>query len=346
MTHQIYDSHNMFTTIFKFAEQLEEALQLGSSTVLKNNYQDISQIVFAGMGGSAIAGDLVALLTAATARIPMLITRTYTVPTWVDEHTLIICISYSGNTEETLSAFSDARAKNARIIGITSGGRLAGLLQKYDYDKIIIPEGLPPRASLGYLALPVLCIMDRLELTPNNFMQDIQAAIQLLKKKRVLWSKEQNLDNPTWQIAYKIYQSYPLIYGEAEYTSVIARRLRSQLAENSKMLSGSHEFPELNHNEIVGFHNNPELLKNFGVIWLCDRESTPEIARRLTITREIIDPIIKYQISIQAEGSSFIERTLYLIHICDWISFWCAILHQEDPTPVNRINRLKAIEAR
>lgn len=342
-TYQKYDTQNMFGIIFNFAEQLEDALNIGKYLVLKNNYQNIKQIVFAGMGGSAIAGDIVALLSAPVATIPMIVTRTYTLPTWVNEHTLVICLSYSGNTEETLSSFADARAKKAHILGITSGGHLGSLLQTYGYDNIIIPGGIPPRASLGYLSLPLLFVMNHIGLLPKSFVQDIEATIALLKKTRITWSTEKAPDNSTWNIASKIYNTYPLIYGEAERTSIIARRLRSQLAENSKMLSGSHELPELDHNEIVGFHKNSELLKYFGVIWLIDKDLKPEMSKRLEITKEIIDPLVSYQISIEAEGNSFIERMLYLIHFCDWISFWCAILHQEDPTPVDRINRLKQL---
>lgn len=342
-SYKSYDKEDMFSIIFSFAEQLEKAIEIGQDLTLNNAYQGVENIVFVGMGGSAIAGDIVSLLCTATAHVPIVTSRTYTLPSWANQNTLVICMSYSGNTEETLSAFEDARAKGARIIGITSGGLLAKQLQKFGYDHILIPGGLPPRASLGYLSVPLLFLMHRLNLLPNDFLSQLQHAITLLKKHRSSWSQENTTQNLAWTVAQQIYQSYPLIYGEADRTSIVARRFRGQLAENSKMLAGSHELPELDHNEIVGFHNNPAILSTFGVIWLVDHQMSPPMLKRFKVTWEIINPLVKYQIAIEAQGNSFVERMIYLIHLTDWISFWCAILHQEDPTPVDRINRLKQL---
>ncbi|MCL4229456.1 bifunctional phosphoglucose/phosphomannose isomerase [Candidatus Dependentiae bacterium] len=342
-SYKAYDKENMFSTIFSFAEQLEKAIEIGQNLSLRHAYSGIEHIIFAGMGGSAIAGDIVSLLCAATTPIPTVTSRTYTLPSWANAKTLVICMSYSGNTEETLASFEDARAKGAHIIGITSGGFLATQLKQYGYDSILIPGGIPPRASLGYLAVPLLFLMHRLNLLPHDFLFQLHQAISLLKEHRLNWSLEQEPENLALSIAHRIYQSYPLIYGEADKTSIVARRFRGQLAENSKMLSGSHELPELDHNEIVGFHNNPEILKRCGVIWLIDQEMSEPMLKRFQVTWEIIDPLVNYQISLQAQGNSFIERMIYLIHLIDWISFWCAILHREDPTPVDRINRLKQL---
>lgn len=339
-----YDSQNMFGNIYNFPDQMRDAMQIGANLKLQQ-YSNIKNIVFVGMGGSAIAGDIVCLMCQQAATIPMIVTRTYEVPAWVDEHSLVICLSYSGNTEETLSAFHDANSKNAHIMGITSGGQLAIELQKQGYDIITIPGGLPPRASLGYLAVPLLYVMRHLGLLENSFAHDLDNAVFLLQQERELWSQADER-NEAFNIAKKIYQSYPLIYGEAERTSIIARRWRGQLAENSKMLSGSHELPELNHNEIVGFHKNPELLKDFGVIWLIDPTMSPRLQKRLSITQEIINPLVSYQITVEAQGPTFIAHMFYLIYLGDWVSFWCAILHHENPTPVDRITALKELLAK
>ncbi len=337
-----YDSLHMFDTIFNFAEQLHEAMRIGENVTLRKEYKNIKNIVFVGMGGSAIAGDIVCLLSQHTTTIPMIVTRTYSLPNWVDKHTLVICLSYSGNTEETLSAFKEADEKNAHIIGITSGGKLMHELEIHHYDMITIPQGLPPRAALGYLAVPLLYVMRSLDLIENSVNHELEDAVDLLKKQRAFWSEISD-NNEALQIAKQIYQSYPLIYGEAEHTSTIARRWRGQFAENSKMLASSQELPELDHNEIVGFDKNPDILKRFGVIWLIDKEMNKRMEKRLTITKDIINGSVAYQITIQTAGTSFTERMLYLIHLGDWVSFWCAILHKEDPTPVKRITALKEL---
>lgn len=344
-TYQSYDKKNMFGIIFTFAEQLEEALRIGKALNLKQSYTTVQNIVFTGMGGSAIAGDIVSLLCAPTARIPFVTSRTYTLPSWVNKNTLVICMSYSGNTEETLSSFADAQAKGAQILGITSGGNLAAQLQQFGYDTIVIPGGLPPRTSLGYLSVPLLFFMHQLNVLSPSFIEELEQAIASLKKERALWSQEANTLNTAWTTAQQIYKSYPLIYGEAGRTSILARRLRGQLAENSKMLSGYNELPELDHNEIVGFRKNSEFLKQLGIVWLVDEEVAPQMTKRFKATWKILDPLVSYQITISAQGTSFIERMIFLIHLIDWISFWCAILHQEDPTPVDRINALKQLLA-
>jgi glucose/mannose-6-phosphate isomerase len=345
LEYQRYDSQNMFNIIFNFADQLSEAMTIGATLKLSRTYQGIKNIVFAGMGGSAVAGDIVSLLAAPTLRIPAIVIRTYTLPAWVSSDTLVILLSYSGNTEETLAAFEDAHAKRASIIGISSGGCLTKKLIEHGYDRIAIPGGLPPRASPGYLAIPLLYVLHYVHLIPERFIIELKDASNLLKIYRAAWSQVSGT-NETWQIAKTIYTSYPLLYGEADSTSVIARRWRSQLAENSKMLASCHDLPELDHNEIVGFESNPELLQRFGVIWLIDKELDPRMQKRLEITKELINQAVAYQLTIQAAGNTLIERMLYLIHFGDWVSFWCAILHKKDPTPVDRIIALKQLLTR
>ena len=142
-------------------------------------------------------------------------------------------------------------------------------------------------------------------------------------------------------MAKKIYGSIPIIYGDARYTGSVALRFRGQLEENAKMVAFHHSLPEMNHNEIVGYLNNPELLNNLGILWLMDESQHPRTALRQSLTKNLIGDIVGYQEEICSMGSSLMERLFYLIHYCDWVTYWCAVLHGTDPTPVKRIQTLK-----
>ena len=149
------NSKLMFTYIYSFPEQLQKAREIGTNIVPHNNLQDINGIVFAGMGGSGIAGEVVATSISKNLEIPVVCVKGYSLPNWVNNHTLVILCSYSGNTEETLSCFNDAKNRNACIVGITSGGVLRNVLVENNYDCIEIPRGMQPRAALGYLSIPL-----------------------------------------------------------------------------------------------------------------------------------------------------------------------------------------------
>lgn len=340
LNYEKYDSLNMFGTLYNFSQQLTDAMTIGAEFSLSKHYEQPQAIVFAGVGGSAIAGDIISLLIGQTCDIPMLVVRNYTLPAWVDDSTLVVCLSYSGNTEETLSLFHDAVERDAQIIGITSGGKLAQELKDRNFDFITIPDGLPPRCALGYLTVPLLYALNQLGLVQGDLEEDLLNAMTHITQYRDQWSQEDE-KNLALQIAQQIYTTFPLIYGEMGKTNVIGKRWRAQLAENSKMLASTHNLPELNHNEIVGWNQNPELLKKMGVIWLIDQDMHPRIQKRLEITKKIIAPHAAYQLEIVNAGSSIMERVLHLIYLGDWVSFWCAILHQIDPTPVENIKSLK-----
>jgi len=331
------DSHNMHGNIFNFPDQLANAIAIGKSTQLRNNYKNIAQIVCAGMGGSGIAGNMVALFTKSDRTFPITVVKNYELPNWVNHQTLVLLFSYSGNTEETLSCFQHAHEKKSQIIGITSGGKLGKLLHQHNYDMITIPSGLPPRAALGYLTIPMVYALQKIELVPD-YTPQLEASITQLKEYRMAFS-EPGIHNPAFKIAQALYNTMPIIYGEAGTTATIAMRWRAQLAENSKMIASMHVLPELNHNEIVGWES-PSLLHNLQIIWLLDTDMHPRNKLRQEITKNIIGNRA-FHLEVASKGSSCIERMLYLIHLGDWVSFWAAILRQVNPTEINNINYLK-----
>jgi len=336
------DTENMFNNIFDFPTQIEHAMHISQNFHYKHNYDNIHSIVCAGMGGSGMAGDIAHLFLKSTLPIPLFIVKNYILPHWCNENTLVILLSYSGNTEETISCFHDALSKKSHIIGITSGGILQQQLLIHNRDIISIPNGLPPRAALGYLSIPILYLLCQIGLIPTIPIKDLVSTINLLKNSRILFSQAHN-NNPAYTLAQQIRNSIPLIYGETESTACIAARWRAQIAENSKMIAGLHTLPELNHNEIVAWQYNADILKNFGIVWLLDDIMHPRNKLRHDLTKKIINKLAQYQCDVSSKGDSFIERMFYLTHFGDWVSFWLAIMREVNPTPVANITHLKTV---
>ena len=340
--HHTIDPENMHKSIFEFPDHIIEALELGNKITLHNNYENIKNIVVAGMGGSAIGGDLVKLLIKNELKVPFVISRNYNLPNWVNQNTLVICSSYSGNTEETLSCFDDSLNKGAKIIGISTGGKLTELLIKNKLDVITIPSGLQPRAALALSFVPMLYLLNKLGFISSNFIKELNTTADLLKIFRDKYC-DQNVQNPSYAIAKKIYKTIPIIYGENEYTGIIAVRWKGQLSENAKMLAFCNDLPEMNHNEIVGWGNNKTLMKKMSVIWLQDPEDHPKVIARQSTTKDIIGKIASNHETISLRGNTQFNRLIHLVHYGDWVSYWCAVLHQTDPTPVTKIDQLKRI---
>jgi len=248
--------------------------------------------------------------------------------------------SYSGDTEETLSAFDDALLKECQIIGITTGGTLLKKINGNNLDHIIMPKGLQPRAALAYSFVPMLYLFLELGLIEIDLHNNLINSITLLKSVRDSY-RYNDQDNKTWTLSNKIYNTIPIIYGESENTSIIALRWSNQLCENSKMLSFCNELPEFNHNEIVGWENNSSIIEKLSIIWLNDKSNHERIDIRQEITSKILDNVVDKQFEISLNGNTRFERLLHLIHFGDWVSLWCAYLHNTDPSPVEKIANLK-----
>lgn len=334
------DPQDMFGAIYRFADQIQEAIGIGEQINLQNDYSACENIIVAGMGGSAIGGDVVKTIVNQELKIPFYVIRNYTLPNWVNEKTLVICSSYSGNTEESLSAYEDALKKGAMICGISTGGQLSEKIKSKGFDLITIPGGLQPRAALAYSFVPMLYLLKKIGLISNSLINDLSNSIISLENKRDV-SSVGDASNPIFKMAKDIYGMIPIIYGITDTTGVVALRWKGQLCENSKMLAYHNEIPEMNHNEIVGWGNNPDLLSELSVIWLKDKNDNERVRARQDITKTLLNDINIMQHEVSAEGENNVERLLDLINYGDWLSYWCAILHNTDPSPVEKINKLK-----
>ena len=335
-----YDKRNMYESIWNFPDNLKDALVIGNKISLKNKYSNIQNIIIAGMGGSAIGGDFVAILEESNIKLPYVVCRDYDVPEWVNSNSLVICSSYSGNTEETISAFYKSKDKGANICGITTGGRLLELLVSYNKDYIKIPKGLQPRAAVAYSFIPIIKLIEKIGLLDSKLESWLEKAIDILEHNRASYGIE-GIKNPVYSLANKLYKKIPIIYSDSSTMRVNAVRLKGQLNENGKMLAYCNDLPELNHNEIVGWQNNHEIFEYLCVLWLIDEDDTRRTKIRRKITASILNETNISQYSIKVNGDSFQVRFLNMVHFGDWLSFWCAILHETDPTPVEKIVRLK-----
>jgi len=335
------DSSNMLKEIESLPEQIEHCIKIFDNFKSNiKNFSEINSIVLVGMGGSAIGGDIINSIISEKLKVPFQVIRDYNLPGWVDKNTLVFCVSYSGNTEETISCFNDAVKKKSKIVGITSGGKLFQSINELGLDLILIPKNKPPRASIGYLSIPTLLFLEENGLIDSSSKKDLLTTSKKLRDLSKLFNKMEE-NNPIYSLAKKIFKTIPVIYGDFRYTNSIALRWRGQIQENSKMIAFHNSLPEMNHNEIVGYVNNEELFNQITIIWLKEKKYHPRINLRQKFSFELLSEKISSQFEIDSKGESFIERLFYLVFWGDWLSYWLAILQETDPTPVVRIEELK-----
>lgn len=335
------DTSGMFDMIYHFPDNCEEAINIARNAIRGVKFHKILNIVISGMGGSAIGGDLVRMLTLNRSLIPIIINRDYGMPAFVDEKTLVIASSYSGNTEETLAAYREAKRKNAKIIAITTGGKLKENAMADEVPVITIPKGLPPRAALGYSFFPLLIVLEELGIISNN-AYDFEETINFLKEIRETFIPEiLEKDNEAKRLAKKIFGKIPVIYGISGLTDVIALRWKGQFNENAKHPAVFNAFPELNHNEIMGFEGDEKLLKNLEIVILRSARENDRIVKRVEITAELIKNKVSGITEILPKGNSPLCEMLYQIMYGDYVSTYLAILNKKDPIEIESINILK-----
>lgn len=334
------DPGGMYDLIKAFPAQIREAVGIGAQARLKVRSRGVRNIVLCGLGGSAIGGDLLRSYLAADLGVPFLVNRTYTLPAFVGRESLVIISSYSGNTEETNSAHRDALRRKAKILCISSGGRTSALARRTHGDLITVPGGLPPRAALAYSFFPLL-----LALTRSGFITDrsraIRETITLLEDRAALYANPEASDNRALEIAQMLCERVAVVYSGAERFDSVNLRWRGQIAENAKALAFGHVLPEMNHNELVGWKVLQEQMRQMQVIILRDRDDHKRVAMRMDITAKVIGQYTDHVREVWSEGSSLLARIFSLVHLGDWVSFYLAMLHRVDPTPVEIIDRLK-----
>ncbi|RJQ43899.1 MAG: bifunctional phosphoglucose/phosphomannose isomerase [Gaiellales bacterium] len=330
------DTQGQFGMVAGLGEQVREAYGAARERVEESPHE-VGGVVVAGMGGSAIGADLVRGVYDSSLYCNMETVRNYSLPGWVDSRTVVFAISYSGNTEETLSCLGQALERGSRVICITSGGRMAALAGEQELPLITIPSGLQPRAAIGYLSIPVAACLEAMGLV-GELEDDVRETAAALEDLAEAYGMDRPAaDNPAKQLALKLHGNIPVIYG-AELTAVAARRWKGQINENAKTLAFCNEFPELNHNEIVGWERPADLQARFRVVYLEDRETHTQNLKRMELTADSLPgEVIRHATS----GASRLARVLSACYLGDWVSLYMAVLQGVDPSPVERIEELK-----
>ncbi len=320
----------MKALVQNFTKQLLEAKNIADTAIISND-QTINTILVTGLGGSGIGGTILSELIADSCSIPILVNKDYFLPAFVNEKTLVIISSYSGNTEETLSAMQIAISKRAQIVCITSGGKVLELAKQHQYDFIEIPGGQPPRACIGYSLVQLIKVLVAKGFANASLFNDLEKSIQLLDTENASIKAEAE------KIAKKLHDKIAVLYSLGTCEGAIVR-FRQQINENSKMLCWHHTFPEMNHNELVGWtsKNDSLVVVTFHTSFDYDRTK-----KRYDVCRPIFEKYTSDVIDITAKGNSKLEQFLYLINIGDWISCYIADLRGIDPVEVNVIDHLK-----
>jgi len=314
-----------------FPKHLEEAMAIGRSAQLNKSFKNFENIVISGLGGSGIGGKIVSQWVADHCNVPIVCTSDYILPGFVNEKTLVIISSYSGDTEETVAAMEEAFSKGAEIACITSGGKIGKIAQEKGLNCITIPGGNPPRSMFGYSAIQQLYMLAHYGFIGMEFETSIQNAIQTMHNNKTEL-RAQSLD-----IAKKIVDRIPVLYSEAMYEGVTIR-WRQQINENSKMLCSHHVFPEMNHNELVGWTGGDNRV---AVVILRNEDDHKRSQIRMEICKKLMGEKCDTIIEAWSKGNDKIERSLYLVHLGDWISIDLAELRNEDAVAIPAIIFLK-----
>ena len=319
--------------ISRFPEQLLEALEIGEKAQINAPTVELNKVYVAGLGGSGIGADLVKTFIRAESPIPYTVGKGYSIPQYVDNHTLAICSSYSGNTEETLNSFRQMQKTGAKIVVVSAGGKLIEEAKQNGYDYIQVPGNWPsPRACLGYSIIQQLFIMHKLGFIDGSFKHEVKAAVDLIK-----FDKDAIHDSAK-QVAERIHTKKPVIYA-TDRMEAVAVRLRQQINENAKMLCWHHVIPEMNHNELVGWTEKQE---DLAVIYLRNRDDYKRNQVRMDINQDIISKYTDTIIEIYSKGTSLIEKAIYLVHLGDWISWYLSVHKGADAVEIKVIDYLKS----
>jgi glucose/mannose-6-phosphate isomerase len=314
-----------------FTNQIAHAIVIGNSYSPSEKRRKISNVLISGLGGSGIGGTIAAEVVASEARTPIVTNNGYFIPSFVDDETLFLACSYSGNTEETISAANLAHEKGAKIVVISSGGKLKEMAEKHHWDFIGIPGGQPPRASFGLSFPEVLYALHAHGVITKKFEKELEAAIKLLDDNETAIQKEAQA------ITEKLFGKIPVIYA-ADGFGGVATRFRQQVNENSKMLCWHHVIPEMNHNELVGWRTKND---DLAVILFRNKTDFKNIQARMEINKGTFAEYTNTTIEVWSKGASDLQRALYLIHIGDWISFFLGEKKGVDITEVKVIDHLK-----
>lgn len=334
------DPKGMYNLTCDFPAQCSRALDIAKEFCPDppGDWPDV--VVLAGMGGSAAGGDFVRAIFEESGRCPFVVHRDYFVPAFVDMGSVVFVCSYSGNTEETISAYEDARSKGAHLVVVTSGGELSERAERDGVPIVMIPGGQPPRTALGYMTIPVLYACESWGLVPA---QDYAETFEVLERGVLSWEVAAPFaDNPAKRLAQVLHGAVGVFYGLGPWQGVVASRWKAQVEENAKRIAFSHTFPELNHNEILGWMGAARQgVGRWVVAILEDGRESPKMRARARVTADLISATAEVH-RVSGFGHSLLARMWSLALLGDFVSLYLAALEGVDPENIEWIEKLKA----
>lgn len=333
------DTLGMFDAAAGLPEQVEAAVAVGRHAEHLPDHDAIANVLIVGMGGSGIAGDVIAAVSHQFMPVPVVVSKDYDAPSFVDDSTLVIALSFSGNTEETLTAVEEAHLAGARVLAVAQGGELAARAEEWGFPCLGIPDGIPmPRAGIGALAVPPLIALERMGLFPGAG-QWLECAVAQLKARRDQLVKP---GNPAESLARQLGRTLPIVYGGADVGEVAAARWKAQCNENAKVPAFANSIPELCHNEICGWGQHGDLTRQvFSLVLLRHDDEHPQEGRRFDLVAEIVDETVAGVHTVRAEGDGLLAQLFDLILFGDFVSLHLAAQEGLDPGPVPVLDQLK-----
>jgi glucose/mannose-6-phosphate isomerase len=335
------DPKGMLRLVEAFPAQCEEAISIAERVSLPAPFPEGTSVVVAGMGGSGIGGVYLRSLYEDAGSVPCIVVRDYGLPNFVGRQSLVFACSYSGDTEETLSAVSESIRRGCWVIAVTSGGELERLALSQGFPVVKIPGGQPPRTALGYLFLPLVVLSVRLGLLPAISWDSV---LETLRDCLARWgSSVRASDNPAKSLARELLGAVPLFYGLGSWQGAVAERWKGQLNENAKVMAFSHAFPELNHNEILGWVlSSRQGVSRWGVVFLGGGLESDRMRLRAKFMRDYLQPYASVY-EVTAPGATLCEKILSLTYFGDFLSLYLAALYGVDPEEMEPIRALKRV---
>jgi glucose/mannose-6-phosphate isomerase len=334
------DTLGMFDAIAGLPEQVEAAASVARQLDAPlPSHDDIESVVVLGMGGSGIAGDIVREVAGPFMPVPVLVHKGYGIPNFINESTLVVAVSFSGNTEETLEAVAEAAAAGGRVVAVSQGGELLALAQEWSAAHIPIDKDIPmPRAGIGAVSIPPLVILETVGLFPGASAW-IDAAVAQLRTRRDQLVAE---GNPALELARRIGRELPIMYGGAGLGAVAAMRWKNQFNENAKVPSFWNQVPELCHNELSGWGQHGDVTRQvFRLVNLRHDFEHPQIMRRFELVNEMVEEVVAEIEEVRAEGEGTLAQLFDLVIFGDFVSLHLAYLSGVDPGPVAVLDWMK-----
>ena len=337
------DTQGMFDAAAGLPEQVFDAAARSRGLAGLPSRERIEHVVVLGMGGSGVAGDVLAATAGPFLPVPVVVSKGYELPAFVGEGSLVFAISFSGNTEETVEAASAAAVEGASIVAVTQGGELGKLARSWGAPVVEVPTSIPqPRAGIGALAVPPLAVLEEIGLFPGA-QQWIDFAIEQLQERRDELGTDGNLAE---QLAKRIGRTLPVLFGGGTMGAVAASRWKNQINENAKVPAFWNSHPELCHNEVAGWGQHGDLTRQvFTIVNLRHEYEHPQVARRFDVVDALLGEVVGSIETVHAEGEGQLAQLLDLIMLGDFTSLHLAANEGLDPGPVPALDHVKAAVA-